>query len=245
MKTAKEGEAKVHPVGGKRVSKEIINQFLQIEDITSTISDVFDSLGISGAIPSSVLKPVLKGKKIVGPAVTLKHIPDHVNPTDALSKKEKSKMKVLEIFPLCQEGDVVVIDGGGRFDVSSMGELAALLMKRGKLAGSIVDCGVRDISSIEKLDFPVWSRGVTPITGKMRFDTVGINEPVACAGIPVRPGDLIVADDTGITIIPLERVDEVLRMTIEMSKAEEKLIEAIHQKKSLEELGNILPKEKW
>jgi 4-hydroxy-4-methyl-2-oxoglutarate aldolase len=245
MKTAKEGDTKVQSAGGKRVPKEIINQFLKIEDITSTISDVFDSLGICGAIPCSILKPVLRGKKIVGPAVTLKHIPDHVNPTDALNKKEKSKMKVLDIFPLCQEGDVVVIDGGGRFDVSSMGELVTLLMKRGKMAGSIVDCGVRDISSIEKLDFPVWSRGVTPITGKMRFDTIEINGPVSCAGIPVRPGDLIIADDTGVTVIPLERVDEVLRRTMEMSKAEEKLIEAIHQGKSLPELANILPKEKW
>ncbi len=244
MKTAKE-EAKVQSAGGKRVSKEIINQFLKIEDITSTISDVFDILGISGAIPASVLKPVLKGKKIVGPAVTLKHIPDHVNPTDALNKKQKSKMKVLDIFALCQEGDVVVIDGGGRFDVSSMGDLATLMMKRGKVAGAIVDCGVRDLSAIDKLDFPVWSRGVTPITGKMRFDTVGINEPVSCAGIPVRPGDLVIADDTGITITPLERVEEVLRMTIEMSKAEEKLIEAIHQGKSFQDLTNILPKEKW
>ena len=79
----------------------------------------------------------------------------------------------------------------------------------------------------------------------MRFDTVEMNGPVACAGIPVRPGDLVVADDTGITIIPFERVEEVLRMATEMSKAEEKLIEAIHQKKSLQELTGILPKEKW
>jgi regulator of RNase E activity RraA len=245
MKTAKEGEVKIHPVKGNRVSKEIIKQFLQIEDITSSISDVFDSLGICGAIPSSILKPIIAGKKIIGPAVTIKHIPDRVNPTDALSKKEKSKLRLLDMFPLCQEGDVAVIDGGARFDVSSMGELATLLMKEKGMAGSVVDCGIRDISSIRKLDYPVWSRGVTPITGKMRFDTVEINGPVTCAGIPVRPGDLIVADDTGITIIPLERVEEVLRMTVELSKIEEKLIESIHQKKSMQELTDILPKEKW
>lgn len=157
MRTSTESNLKVHPLSVKRVPKEITNQLLQMEDLTSVISDAFDSIGICGAIPSSILKPIIEGKRIVGPALTIKHIPNSLNPTDALSKKEKSKMKVLDILSLCQEGDVVMIDGGGRFDVSSMGELTALSMKQRGLAGSIVDCGIRDISSIRRLDFPVWS----------------------------------------------------------------------------------------
>lgn len=236
---------KIQSVNVKKPDKELIEQFLQIEDLTPSLSDVLDSLGICGAIPGSTLMPVIQGKKIVGPAVTIRHLPEIANPTKALDEKIKPKIKVLDILPHCQSGDVLVIDGGGRFDISSMGELAALLMKQKGVVGSIVDCGVRDISSIRKLDYPVWSRGVTPITGKMRFETMEFNGPIGCAGVPVRPGDLIAADDTGVVVVPLEKAEEILEKTIEISKAEEKLIEAIHQKKSLAELQNILPPEKW
>lgn len=243
MQTSKKEMLKIHSTKMTRVSKDIIKQFLQFKDLTSTISDVLDSLGIFGAIPASILKPVIKGKKIVGPAVTIRHISENMNPAASLSEKGKSKLKIFDILPISKRGDVLVIDGGSRTDVSSMGELAALLMKQKGLVGSIVDCGIRDISSIRELDYPVWSSGVTPITGKMRFETVEINGPVTCAGIPVRPGDLIAADDTGITIIPLEKVDEVLKRAFELSKAEGKLIEAIHQKKPLQDLELILPKD--
>ena len=243
MQTSKKEMLKIHSTKMTRVSKDIIKQFLQFKDLTSTISDVLDSLGILGAIPASILKPVIKGKKIVGPAVKIRHISENMNPAASLSEGGKSKLKIFDILPISKRGDILVIDGGSRTDVSSMGELAALLMKQKGLVGSIVDCGTRDISSIRELDYPVWSSGVTPITGKMRFETVEINGPVTCAGIPVRPGDLIAADDTGITIIPLENVDDVLKRVFELSKAEEKLIEAIHQKKPLKDLELILPKD--
>ncbi len=187
----------------------------------------------------------MEDQKIVGPAVTLKNIPENENPSQLMSEGKKSRLKVLNVIPLCQPGDVIVIDGASRFDISGMGELAGSLMKQNGVAGTIADCGIRDLSSLKKLGYPVWSRGVTPITGKLRFDTVEINGPISCAGIPLRPGDLIAADGTGVTIIPYERVEEVLKKAIELTRSEEKLSEAIKQKKSLQELNDILPLDKW
>jgi len=245
MKSPKEEKVAVHPIEKKRISPGIINQFMKLEDLTSSISDVLDSLGIWGAIPATTLRPIMEGKKIVGPALTIIHIPEGADPSKLMAEGKKSRLKMLNVIPMIQPGDVIVIDGGSRFDVSSQGELGACLMKQRGSIGSIADCGIRDLPSLRKLDYPVWSRGVTPITGKLRFDTVEINGPVTCAGIPVRPGDLIAADDTGVTIIPYERVEEVLIKTVELCKSEEKLLEAIKQKKSLEELSAIVPIDKW
>jgi regulator of RNase E activity RraA len=245
MKSSKEEKAAAHPTEKKRISTSIISQFMQLEDLTSSISDVLDSLGIWGAIPATTLKPILENKKIVGPALTIRHISENADPSKLMAEGKKSRLKMLNMIPMIQPGDVIVVDGGARFDVSSQGELGAFLMKQNGAIGSIVDSGIRDLASLRKLDFPVWSRGVTPITGKLRFDTVEINGVITCAGIPVRPGDLIVADDTGVTIIPYERVEEVLKKTIELCKSEEKLLEAFKEKKSLEELGKIVPIDKW
>jgi regulator of RNase E activity RraA len=95
------------------------------------------------------------------------------------------------------------------------------------------------------LDYPVWSRGITPITGKFRFEAIEINGPVVCAGVQVSPGDLAVADDTGIVLIPQKVIGEVLRRAIEASKKEERLMQALEEGSSLGEIKKILSPEKW
>jgi regulator of RNase E activity RraA len=113
------------------------------------------------------------------------------------------------------------------------------------LAGNIVDCGVRDVAEMRNLDYPVWSRGITPITGKFRFEAIEINGPIVCAGIQVSPGDLVVADDTGVVFVPQKFIAEVIRRAIEASKKEEHLIYALEEGSSLAEIKKILSPEKW
>ena len=93
---------------------------------------------------------------------------------------------------------------------------------------------------MRKLEYPVWSRGVTPITGKFRFEALEINGPVVCAGVSVHPGDLVVADDTGVVIIPQKASSEVIRRAIEASKKEERLIQVIEGGSSVEEMKKVL-----
>lgn len=228
-----------------RPPKPLIQELMSYEGLTPTLSDILDSMGIAGAIPGSVLKPVIQGKKIAGPAITLKYVPERLTPAQSFQEKAKAKLADRDAYALTEPGDVIVIDGGGRADVSAMGGLSTLIAKKYGLAGSIVDCGVRDIQDIRGLDYPVWSRGITPITGKFRFEALEVNGPVVCCGVAVHPGDLVVADETGVIIIPQKDIQEVIRLAIEALKKESKLIEAIEGGSSFEEIKKILSPEKW
>lgn len=221
-------EDRIHGFVVSRPAKEVIDRYLQIEDLTSGISDLLDEKGINGAIPGSVLKPVIPGRRIVGPAVTLRHLPARKTIARKLADKDKPGLAGLsDAREVAKEGDVLICDGGGRTDVSSMGYLAALRMKKKGLAGTILDCGFRDIEGIRRIKYPTWARGVTPKSGLYRFEAYEINVPIACAGIQVHPGDLVVADECGVVIVPFSLIEEVLVKLEEAYKKEKEQEQAI------------------
>ncbi len=204
-------EERIHCFDFPRPPVDVIKRYLQMEDLTPGISDLLDERGINGAIPGSILKPVLPGKRIAGPAITLRHLPERKAAVRKLVDKEKPRLAgVKDAREIARSGDVLVCDGGGRMEVSSQGYIAALLMKEKGLAGTILDCGVRDIEGLRRIDYPVWARGITPITGNYRFESYEINGPVVCAGIQVHPGDLVVADDSGVVVVPFPLIEEML-----------------------------------
>jgi len=228
-----------------RPPKSLLQKLLAYDGLTPTLSDILDSMGILGAIPGSLLKPVLPGKKIAGPAITLKYAPERQTPGRSLQEKVRAKLADRDAYALTEPGDVVVIDGAGRGEISAMGGLSTLIAKKYGLAGNIVDCGVRDVGQMRILDYPVWSRGITPITGKFRFEALEINGPVQCGGVTVHPGDLVVADDTGVVVVPRQFIGEVIRRAIEASEKEERLTEALEEGVSMEQIKKILSPEKW
>jgi len=228
-----------------RPRKSLLQELLTYEGLTPTISDILDSMGIAGAVPGSVLRPIILGKKIAGPAITLKYAPERFSPAQSFHEKAKAKLADRDAYALTEPGDVVVIDGGGRAEISAMGGLSTLMAKKYGLAGNVVDCGVRDVGEMRALDYPVWSRGITPITGKFRFEAIEINGPVVCGGVSVSPGDLVVADDSGVVFIPQKFIKIVLERAIEVLKKEARLIEAIEEGSSMEEIKKILAPEKW
>jgi regulator of RNase E activity RraA len=177
--------------------------------------------------------------------VTLKYVPERMTPTQSFHDKAKAKLAERDAYALTEPGDVVVIDTGARGDISAMGGLSTLVAKKYGLAGNIVDGGARDIQDMRSLDYPVWSRGITPITGKFRFEALEINGPVVCGGVPVHPGDLVVADDTGVVIIPRDRIKEVVQQAVEAMKKEERLIQVIEEGSSVEDMKKVLAPEKW
>lgn len=228
-----------------RPRKSLLQELLTYDGLTPTISDILDSMGIAGAVPGSVLRPVIPGKKIAGPAITLKYVPEHLTPGQSFHEKARAKLADRDAYALSEPGDVLVIDGGGRAEISAMGGLSTLIAKRYGLAGNIVDCGVRDVGEMKALDYPVWSRGVTPITGKFRFEALEINGPVVCGGVSVSPGDLVVADDSGVVFVPRKFIKIVVDRAIEALRKEGRLIEAIEEGSSMEEVKKILAPEKW
>jgi len=79
---------------------------------------------------------------------------------------------------------------------------------------------VRDIDHSRAIGYPVWSSGVSPVTGKWRIRTVAVNKPVSIAGVEVRPGDLVVADECGVCFVPLGRAAEVLEKARQIEQSE-------------------------
>ncbi|RFU62790.1 RraA family protein [Peribacillus saganii] len=228
-----------------RPSREIIEAFLELDGLTPTVSDVLDSMGIRGSISASRLRPIISGKKIVGPAVTIRYIPES-NTTDyGYFYKERAKLADRDVYAIAEQGDVPVFDAASLGDISVMGGLSTLVAKKWGMAGNIVDGGVRDIDTVHKLDYPVWSTGQTPITGKYRVEAMEINGPISIAGVRVNPGDLIIADDSGVVVVPFEKIEDVLEKTIAATKREDEVVKLFESGATIEELSQILPPSKW
>src|SRR5699024_9171097 len=179
-----------------RISKEIIDEYLKIDDLTSTISDVLDSLGINGVVSASHLPPIIEEKKIAGTAITLRSVPITKTVTRGFDDNDFIRMASRDTNYLAEPGDVLVADNGGDLDVSNMGGQSIVSQATKKMAGAIVNGAVRDIPTILEADYPVWSKGKTPITGKNRIEAIEVNGPVTLHDIVIYPGDLIVADDS-------------------------------------------------
>ena len=202
-----------------------VERFLALGDCSGIISDVMDELGIpAGIVGASTLKPTMPGQVICGPALTVRNIAQRV---DALAGARASlnKMAEFEAHNLAEDGDVLVIEGVS--GMSNMGGISALTGKRAGERGSIVMGGVRDIPHSRSIGYPIWASEITPLTGKWRIETVEINGDIEVAGVRVSPGDLVVADETGVCFIPIDRAPEVLARALEKTSFESRKCEAI------------------
>jgi regulator of RNase E activity RraA len=208
-----------------RLPNGVLEAFKDMRDLTGLISDTLDALGLPGTVGASTLRPTIAGARVIGPALTLRNIvkPPHDPYTEASTFKVTRNfggMAEIEAHNLALPGDVLVIDGIE--DVSNMGgNSAALAQNAGELA-AIVDGGIRDVDHSTSIGFPMWSRQVTPVTGKWRIETIEINGPVQICGVRVCPGDLVVADDTGVCFVPRERILEVFKLAMKKGGDEAK-----------------------
>lgn len=202
-----------------RYGKEVIDGYLALGDLTGTVSDAMDELGLDGVVPASVLQPTVPMSRIAGPALTLRNVEQRDNAYKG-AKERTSKMAEIEAHNLAEPGDVLVIEGV--IGVSNMGGLSATIAKREGEIGAVVDGGIRDVEQSRSIGFPLWTRGVTSITGKWRLETVAVNGTIRICGKQVRPGDLVVADEGAVCFIPREQVDAVLKRAREISDGEAK-----------------------
>jgi 4-hydroxy-4-methyl-2-oxoglutarate aldolase len=231
---------------GKRCDSGIIAQYQTLSDLTSTVGDVLDRLGLVGVISAHTLKPLCPGKTLVGPAVTLRYVPDRVSPGYGHAHGLTAKLGGhFDAYTLSEPGDVLVVDGGGIPEVSSLGGLSVSLARQAGLAGIVVDGCVRDVAGTRELGFPLWARGATPRTGKFRLEVAEINGIITCAGIQVQAYDLILADDDGVVVVPNEFIEKVLGLAQEAVAKEQKITKAMSKKEDMDGLKDILSPDKW
>lgn len=117
-------------------------------------------------------------------------------------------------------GEVLVADAGGVTDVAMFGGVTTLEAVRRKLGGLVIDGAVRDIAESIALKYPIFARGVVP-RGPHKAFGGEMDVAIACGGLPVRPGDLVLGDDDGIVVVPLEREEEVFQKAVEHRKKED------------------------
>lgn len=202
-----------------RLPAGVVAAFAGLRDLTGSTSDAMDLLGLVGVIAASVLVPTQGGRRIVGQAVTVRNV-ERAQSVLRNATAGTGKMGEHEAYNLAQPGDVVVIEGVP--GASNMGGLSATLAHRAGCAGAVIDGMHRDPGASLELGFPLWTRGVTPVTGKWRLETVEINGPVRIAGVTVMAGDLVVADDAGIAFVPYGHVEAVLQEALRIDAGDER-----------------------
>lgn len=218
----------------------IVDRIRAIGCDTSLLSDAMDDLGIAGVLNASDYRPTLPGRAIVGPAVTVRNIPAAGSPTPLeRAQTNRNGMAEMEAHNLASPGDVIVIEGVP--GLSNMGGISALIAKVRGVVGAVIKGGIRDIAHSRGEDFPIWATEASPITGKWRLETVEINGTISLDGVRVRAGDLIVADDTGICVVPPEHAEAVVTGAEHQKALEEVKIEAVKAGAHIADLPGKLP----
>ena len=215
----------------------VFNDFKRNPDLLSKFDKVLEAYSAAAifadvqyrtGVMDSAIKPAFRAK-ITGQAVTVQ-----------LSKGDLiDPLKALEMG---QPGDVIVVDAGGDLQTSVCGGLMGGLAKNRGIRGMIVDGTGRDTDELEDINWPIWTRAITPRGTHTMFserkEELSINVSIACGGVVVNPGDFIVADLMGVVVIPQEIAEETVRLAQEQADREEATREWVAQGKTVEDLLN-------
>jgi regulator of RNase E activity RraA len=163
-----------------------------------------------------------KGKSIVGPALTLQFMPKREDLYGVDEYADPEKQLHRHVLYHTQPGDIVVVDARGDLSSGVFGEMMLTYFKGRGGAGVVIDGCIRDYTHVQHLDLPLWLRGVTPnFHTQTNIVPFAVNVPVACGGVTVIPGDIIVADDDGVVVVPIKLAPELLKKASEHSEWEE------------------------
>lgn len=217
----------------ERVPADLIERLLAVVDLSATVSDVLDLLGIKAVTGASTLRPTTPDGRVVGTAVTVRKVPRR-EPAALAAVGGRPDMGEIEGANQARAGDVLVIEG--QPDVSAMGGLMASMAKRQGAVGAIVDGGVRDVGHARSIGFPLWSTHVTPVTGKWRSEVIEVGGRVTIAGLIVNAGDLVIADETGVAFVPPELVGELVERVEAIAQIEDGYLAALESELSLAEM---------
>lgn len=180
---------------------------------SSVISDVLDGMGYPNQAMSKEIRPLDPGMKIVGYAATMlmADIYDQSKDTFGLQMKTIDDLKPDEVMMICANGSE---------RAALWGELLSTAAKYRGAVGAILDGLVRDVNLIQDMKYPVFAKGICPVSSKGRLIAIEQACPILVGGVKVKPGDLVVADLDGVAVIPTEIAEAVIEEALDVTNRE-------------------------
>ncbi len=197
----------------ERVSAEVAKKAAAFA--SSILADV---AGRRGAL-SGRIAPLAPSMRFSGPAITVE-----VRPGDNLM--------IHAAMAIAKPGDVILVDGRGDLTSALMGEIMSHQCVALGIAGVVIDGAVRDCEAIRELGFPMYAAGLNP-NGPTKFVPGRLNHPISIGGVTVNPGDLVVGDADGVTVIERDKAEAMLPLAAEKVAMESKRIADIKSRKAL------------
>ncbi|GAO22751.1 dimethylmenaquinone methyltransferase [Alicycliphilus sp. B1] len=187
-------------------------------------STLFEASGLATGAANAAIRPVWAGASIAGPAYPLECSPgDNLAIHIAMEKAPR--------------GSILVISTGG-FVAGYWGEVLTVAAEAAGIAGLVIDGGVRDVAALTSRRFAVFTRGIS-MRGTIKTSAPSVGQPISLTGTPVAPGDLVVADDDGVLVIPAAHVEHALANGQARADKEARMMEALAQGKSTLELMGL------
>lgn len=196
-------------------------ELLQFDSVTCALSDC---MGRFGAMTAD-MRPLFDAIRFAGPAVTARTLASDL-------------AAVFKAIDISTPGDVVVVDAHGSKDTAFWGENMTISAQNRGVAAAVIDGACRDVVEIRRLGFPLYSRGIVPNVAAIA-GYGQVNVPVQCGGQPVTPGDLIVADENGVVVVPLHAAAELLQRTRALLETEHVLQDKLRTGSTIGELVDI------
>jgi len=206
--------------------RELIAQFRRVE--VASVSDAIEQIMGKKMYMNHHMQPIFVSK-FAGIARTVQLKKDEGN------KDPNALSGMLEAIDQGGPDSVYVMaveDGG---DIAGMGGLMGTAMASRGYAGAVIDGGVRDVAYLRKIGFPVFATGIVPSTSVHHYRFGGAQIPLTCNGVPVNPGDIVVADSDGVVVVPRAQAEPVLTLAQQMDYKEHSMYAVIEQMKSIVE----------
>ncbi len=178
---------------------------------TTNLSDGLDKVGIRGAVIG--IRPLFGMPKVMGRAVTIK--------MTAAGMTKSTRHLGIDAIAAAGPGSVIAIDNRGDTYNNCWGEILSCAAQKKGVSGVFVDGAARDVDFCQEIGFPVFARGIVPITARGRIMQEDFNCVIRLGDIQVRPGDILVGDVNGIVVIAVEKLDEVLSAAENILEKEE------------------------